>query len=92
MLVSRMDGLKTLVLLIRNNQASTSDLQASQSKKITPLEDAAKRLRDEVLPNGRQRSFGQVADALNDLGFKKRSGKPHDSNSAKAAYYRAAGR
>lgn len=60
-----------------------------RARPLSELEVAAKRLREEILPNGKQRTFGQVADALNDQGLRKRNGKPHDAASAKAAYRNA---
>jgi hypothetical protein len=44
---------------------------------LTEFQAAAKRLREEVLPDGKRRSFGKVARELNALGFTKRDGKPH---------------
>jgi hypothetical protein len=49
-----------------------------------------KNLREEVMPGGVQRTFGQVADELNTKVFRKRNGEPHDYDSAKAAYQAAA--
>jgi hypothetical protein len=59
---------------------------------LSELEAAAWQLREERLPNGEQRTFGQIADRLNKLGFSQRGGKPHSYQSAKAAYHRAAGK
>lgn len=58
----------------------------SGTAQLSELQKAAKRLREEPMPNGAQRSFGQIADELNVMGFKKRDGSPHDYDSAKAAY------
>jgi hypothetical protein len=56
---------------------------------LSPLEAEALRLREEPAPDGKQRTFGQVADELNRLGFVKRDGQPHDYDSAKAAHRNA---
>jgi hypothetical protein len=59
-------------------------------RSLSPLEEAAWQLREERLPDGRPRTFGQIALDLNRQGFTKRGGEPHDYQSAKAAYHRAA--
>jgi len=61
------------------------------AKTLTDVEEAVKTLR-EPLPDGTRRSFGVIADELNRQGFKKRDGTPHDYDSAKATFRRAAGK
>jgi hypothetical protein len=72
-----------------NNSPSASSYSGSQLPMLTELEAAALRLREEHDSDGKQRSFGQVADDLNRLGLRKRNGDEHDYDAAKAAYRNA---
>lgn len=73
-----------------NNPSAASNHGGRQLPTLTELEAAALRLREEKAPDGKQRTFGQVADELNRLGFRKRNGDECDYDSAKAAYRNAA--